>query len=275
MQGGRVQHFELNMRGRDFVVGDLHGAFTLLRRAMDAVGYDVTCDRLFSVGDLIDRGADSADVVQVLQIPGFHAIAGNHELMLLDAVQIHGIDSDVLSPLFLRNGLGWWLDTPIDARRRIHAAVMELPLAMDVQTPRGTVGLVHADVPAGMSWQAFCAALEAGDENTVEVATWSRRRVQEGDASGVTGVGRVFVGHTPQKDVQRLGNVYYIDTGAVFGVCGGRQGAGLTMTNLIMSTGMLSNASPAENLLNTLDQDDLPTTPFRGVIACSSSKSRG
>jgi len=42
-----------------------------------------------------------------------------------------------------------------------------------------------------------------------------------------------------------------------------------------MSTGMLSNASPAENLLNTLDQDDLPTTPFRGVIACSSSKSRG
>jgi len=134
---------------------------------------------------------------------------------------------------------------------------------------------VHADVPAGMSWQAFCAALEAGDENTVEVATWSRRRVQEGDASGVTGVGRVFVGHTPQKDVQRLGNVYYIDTGAVFGVCGGRQGAGLTMTNLIMSTGMLSNASPDENLLNTLDQDDLPTTPFRGVIACSSSKSRG
>lgn len=262
------------MRGRDFVVGDLHGTFTLLRRAMDAVGYDVTRDRLFSVGDLIDRGPDSADVVEVLQIPGFHAIAGNHELMLLDAVQIHGIDSDVLSPLFVRNGLGWWLDTPIDARRRIHAAVLELPLAMDVQTQRGTVGLVHADVPAGMSWQAFCAALDAEDEKTVEVATWSRRRIQASDASGVQGIGRVFVGHTPINGVQRLGNVYYIDTGAVFGAHAGREGAGLTMTNLMMATGMLSSASPAENLLNTLDQDDLPATPFRGVIACSSSKSR-
>ncbi len=262
-----VQRYELNMRGRDFVVGDLHGAFGLLRQAMAAVGYDPERDRLFSVGDLIDRGPDSADVVDVLQIPGFHAIAGNHELMLLDAVEVLGIDSDILSPLFVRNGLGWWLETPLDVRHRIVAAVQALPIAAEVQTQRGTVGLVHADVPKGVDWPSFCRALEAGDEESAQVATWSRRRVQEGDASGVAGVGRVFVGHTPQKGVQRLGNVYYIDTGAVFGVCGGRQGAGLTMTNLIMSTGMLSNAAPAENLLNTLDQDDLPATPFHGVHA--------
>lgn len=262
-----VQRFELNMRGRDFVVGDLHGTFTLLRQAMDAVGYDPSRDRLFSVGDLIDRGPDSADVVRVLQIPGFHAIAGNHELMLLDAVEVHGIDTDVLSPLFIRNGLGWWLETPFEMRRQIVAAVEQLPLAIEVQTQRGTVGLVHADVPAGMQWQAFCAALDAGDEKTVEVATWSRRRVQAGDDSGVQGIGRVFVGHTPMSGVQRLGNVYYIDTGAVFGAHAGRDGAGLTMTSLIMATGALSVSSPNVALLNTLDQAAPLATPFSSAAA--------
>lgn len=38
------------------------------------------------------------------------------------------------------------------------------------------------------------------------------------DESGVSGVDRVFVGHTPSKATVRLGNVFYIDTGAVFGV---------------------------------------------------------
>lgn len=262
MGEGRVQRYPINLHGRDFVVGDIHGTFSLLMQAMKAVGYDPAADRLFSVGDLIDRGPDSADVVKVLQIPGVHAIAGNHELMLLDAVAIHGIDSEVLSPLFVRNGLGWWLQTPLDARRHIVAAIEALPLAIEVQTRRGTVGLVHADVPQGMDWQSFCHALESGVEGVEEVATWSRRRIQANDDSGVSGVGRVFVGHTPQIGVRRLGNVYFIDTGAVFGLCAGHEGAGLTMTNLTMTSGVLTGAAPGNALLNTLDEIDSPAAPF-------------
>ena len=48
-----------NDRGRDFVVGDLHGCYDALMRQLDARGFDPAADRLLSVGDLVDRGPDS------------------------------------------------------------------------------------------------------------------------------------------------------------------------------------------------------------------------
>jgi len=55
----RVMRLGRNEKGRDFVVGDIHGAFDLVIDAMKAVNFDPEADRLLSVGDLIDRGAGS------------------------------------------------------------------------------------------------------------------------------------------------------------------------------------------------------------------------
>ena len=41
--------------GADFVVGDVHGCFRTLTRAMDALDFDPERDRLFAVGDLVNR----------------------------------------------------------------------------------------------------------------------------------------------------------------------------------------------------------------------------
>lgn len=73
-----------NPNGRDFVVGDLHGCFDLLERLLDAVRFAPACDRLFSVGDLVDRGPDSLRCMSFLEAPWFHAVRGNHESMLLE-----------------------------------------------------------------------------------------------------------------------------------------------------------------------------------------------
>ena len=49
---------------------------------------------------------------------------------------------------------------------------------------------------------------------------------------------------------------------------------------MLQFSSMLGGEDTPEHVLakaddiGTLDQDDLPATPFRGVIACSSSKSR-
>jgi len=51
--------FACNAVGRDFAVGDIHGCFSHLRRSLEAIGFDASVDRLFSVGDLIDRGPES------------------------------------------------------------------------------------------------------------------------------------------------------------------------------------------------------------------------
>src|SRR3546814_1255791 len=45
--------------GRDFIVGDLHGCLDLLQAELTRIEFDRSKDRLFSVGDLVDRGPDS------------------------------------------------------------------------------------------------------------------------------------------------------------------------------------------------------------------------
>lgn len=79
-----VRALPSNQKGRDFAVGDLHGCFDLLDRLLEAVRFDPACDRLFSVGDLVDRGPDSLRCMSFLEAPWFHAVKGNHESMLLE-----------------------------------------------------------------------------------------------------------------------------------------------------------------------------------------------
>lgn len=52
--------FEINEVGKDFIVGDIHGCLDQLKFQLSVTGFDKSKDRLFSVGDLIDRGPDSA-----------------------------------------------------------------------------------------------------------------------------------------------------------------------------------------------------------------------
>ena len=54
--------------GRDWVVGDVHGCFTTLREALLAIDFEHGRDRLFSVGDLIDRGPNSIEALEWLAV---------------------------------------------------------------------------------------------------------------------------------------------------------------------------------------------------------------
>ena len=56
MEANQIQRFPKNESGRDFVIGDLHGMTEFLFKLLDYVCFDPAKDRLFSVGDLIDRG---------------------------------------------------------------------------------------------------------------------------------------------------------------------------------------------------------------------------
>lgn len=232
------KRLERNNNGRDLVVGDIHGSFDLVLKAMDKVNFDQSKDRILSVGDLIDRGPGSHRTARFLSHDWVHAIMGNHEAMLLEAYEDLDGHPAVLEYMHSRNGFSWWRETPDGVKADILSAIRKLPFAMEVDTPRGTVGLVHADVPRGMTWQAFTAALEDGDLEVAEIAIWGRDRLHHHDESGVPGVGRVFVGHTPMKRLTKFGNVYAIDTGAVYGVLDAHEGA-LTFVDIMTTTNVL------------------------------------
>lgn len=215
-----IQRFERNTAGRDLIVGDVHGHFTKLKEALDAVAFDPARDRLFSVGDLVDRGPESDKVLEWLALPWFHAVQGNHEDMAIDWGASVG-DRD----LYFANGGGWNISNPSDVQREIAEELSALPLAIELETACGLVGIVHADCPRD-DWHCFTIAITGGehsDHSELEcqhlrtMALWNRQRIEMGDRRGVDGIRAVVVGHTPVPEHTVLGNVHYIDTGAWLG----------------------------------------------------------
>ncbi|TAL65669.1 MAG: metallophosphoesterase [Burkholderiaceae bacterium] len=239
----RVIRFEENQIGRDFVIGDVHGAFDSVWQAMVAAGFHRGFDRLFSVGDLIDRGPGSARAAQFLSQPYVHAIQGNHEANLLELYRDYEDPEQGLATLARIdfNGMGWLANVSAAERFEVVQAIARLPLAIEVQTPRGPVGLIHAEVPSHMDWPTFVAALEGGDPEIEDSCLTGRERIKSGDTSGVPGIGRIFAGHsTSFQGAVQLGNVYMIDTGAVFAEIKGKPGAAMTMADLQFKTASLS-----------------------------------
>lgn len=204
-----VQRFEPNPCGRDWVVGDIHGQFRLLEGALDRIGFDAARDRLFSVGDLIDRGEDSAAALEWLRRDRFHAVRGNHEQMALDARS----DPEA-AQVWRLNGGEWWDAVTPAVRSQLLQLFETLPIAIEVATSAGAVGIVHADLPEGVEWPRFLERLERYDCSATETALWSRRRVHHRREAEVKGAVAVYCGHTVVGAPLRLGNVHFIDTGA-------------------------------------------------------------
>ena len=239
-----VKIMPLNEHGRDFIVGDIHGAYDLLDEGLRQVDFDEARDRLFSVGDLIDRGTRSSDCIQYLEKPWFHATQGNHEDLFLGIFTEAGeMDYEELMEQF-RNGMDWVMGIPRDRVDAIRRAFLELPIAIEIPTKRGTVGIVHAEIPSEMNWSTFKHALETGNKQVIHTALWGRNRINYRDINGVQGVDRVFHGHTPQyRGTLRLGNCYYIDTGAVFREIKANEDMGLTFANMNVGTDRLTEGS--------------------------------
>lgn len=205
----RYRRLAANLHGRDLAVGDIHGCFHRLRACLDSVGFDPAVDRLFSVGDLVDRGPYSELALEWLAQPWFHAVQGNHETLAIDHLYGARVDLD----LYRNAGGEWFLDLPIEQQRPFVEAFLKLPVALEVDTARGPVGLLHADSPFA-DWADLRASLQRYDDPDVrEVCQWSRRRLKESDEQPVEGVRALLVGHTPVLQVKVLGNVWHLDTG--------------------------------------------------------------
>ncbi|MBD0337122.1 MAG: serine/threonine protein phosphatase [Cyanobacteria bacterium Co-bin13] len=69
---------------RRIFIGDVHGHYDGLMRLWDAIAPTST-DQVYFVGDLIDRGPKSAQVVNFVRKYAQGCVRGNHEQLLLDS----------------------------------------------------------------------------------------------------------------------------------------------------------------------------------------------
>lgn len=196
-----------NDRGRDYAVGDVHGHFSRLQVSLDQLGFDPKRDRLFSVGDLVDRGPESEDALEWLAQPWFYAVQGNHE----DYAVRHVRTGEVDVKNWRGYGGGWFLDLPEDQQKIYAEAFAQLPIVIEVETSGGAVGLLHADCPV-LFWPRLEFALQDRYKRTSAACQWSRDRLRQMNRTGIQGVRAVVAGHTPVPAPLQLGNVYHIDT---------------------------------------------------------------
>lgn len=211
METELVKHFPRNEQGRDFVVGDLHGEFTKLETALKRLRFDETRDRLFSVGDLVNLGTYSERVTEWLDRPWFHPVMGDHEERVVSA-QLKHTDSNGDQEM---EGFRWWSKASEELRTACAERMARLPVAIEVETEEGLVGIVHAQIPQASKWGDFVKKLKAGNEAVCRQALWGGDPLA--GRQRVTDLRQLFCGHTIVAAPTRVGNVRYIDTGAYEG----------------------------------------------------------
>ena len=209
--------------GRDFVVGDVHGEFGALEAVLVEVDFTLGRDRLFALGDLVDRGPRSADALAWLESARIAlSVRGNHEEMLLGRIRLAENH-----PGEHRWGMHSWF--PRDVARsdwgRWKKMLRALPIAVSVATAHGAVGLVHA-APTTRHWDTMLGHLAAGDPDTMSLATSSSARARHDTRRAgfegvpvegrIDGVRAVLTGHAVGAEPFTTANVWHIDTGAGF-----------------------------------------------------------
>ncbi len=101
----------------DYVIGDVQGCYEPLQRLLDVLHFDKHADRLWFVGDLVNRGPQSLAVLRFIKdLPLTPRITlGNHDLHLLAKLfcnqKLHNNDDTIQEVLAAPDAieLGHWL----------------------------------------------------------------------------------------------------------------------------------------------------------------------
>ena len=192
-----------------FVVGDLHGCYNRLMTQLDELQFDRQQDLLISVGDLIDRGPQNLECLDLIMEKWFVCVRGNHEEMAVDALAGRNVN------LWFHNGGDWFNRLDYDQEvlaRALIAKAERLPYVIELELSGKTIVIAHADYPSDK--------YKLGSVIDTERAVWDRSRfnaLADGKECGIEGADAFYFGHTPVQRAAKAGNLNYIDTGAVFG----------------------------------------------------------
>jgi serine/threonine protein phosphatase 1 len=184
---------------RYYAIGDVHGRFDLLSRALDEIGdLEAQDARLVMLGDYVDRGPESREVVDELMRRSSDArvvcLRGNHEDMMLSGLE----DPGAAVQWLLNGGEATLASYGGQAPPEEHLAWLSaLPVAYETEHQF----FVHAGVRPGVSL----------DAQKPEEMLWIRRPFLDSDAD----FGKHVVhGHTPAGEPELRANRSNLDTGA-------------------------------------------------------------
>ncbi|MBD8512138.1 metallophosphoesterase [Photobacterium sp. CAU 1568] len=210
------EYLQLDPHYDIYFLSDPHGQNALLQDVLKEVGFRYPLDgeirdRLFILGDMIDRGPDSMALLKTVQdCPAMYAIQGNHEQMAFNALENNADRS-----LWIMNGGRWHEDVAIAEVRKMLNFAASLPLCYTLQINGHRIGLVHAAVPAPYDWQQFtqCCNEHTLSKEDQHFAVWDRDVFTQDEHSVVSHIDAVLMGHNIVSGLKPKvsGNRVYID----------------------------------------------------------------
>jgi serine/threonine protein phosphatase 1 len=168
------------MASRRIVIGDVHGHYDALIALLDAIAPNKN-EQIYFLGDLIDRGPKSADVVDFVFRNKYRCILGNHEQMLLDVLGNRHISGEMFQAWLYGGGYATLVSYNHKIPQEHIDWLKKLPKYLDL----GDVWLVHAGVDPTLPLE----------EQTTEEFCWIRddfHRISEPYFKNK----RIIAGHT-------------------------------------------------------------------------------
>ena len=206
---------------RVYAIGDIHGRLDLFEQLIAAIdGDDAGRTRaettVILLGDLIDRGPDSAGVIDAAMAWGerrrVRLLVGNHEEMFLEGLQ----RTEVLRHFLRYGGKETVLSYPIDRTDYRELSLDELQARLRDAVPQAHVDYLGSaeDVVAIGDYLFVHAGIRPGvaleDQNPADL-----RWIREKFITDTRDHGCVVVhGHTISAGVEEMPNRIGIDTGA-------------------------------------------------------------
>lgn len=207
------------MPQRTFVLGDIHGHLGALEQCLLKSGFNKQKDLLIQIGDVSDRGPDTAIVVEkLLTIPHLIAIRGNH-----DEWTGEWICDGQIPPRWLKNGGQETFDSyesaqHLDLKKHQHFFG---ETQQDYYVDEQNRIFVHGGFsdPRGPAYDTPSTNCR-WDRSLWETALGARG--SEIKPSVLSQFSEIFIGHTPttrwQTDLpMKAQNVWNVDTGAAVG----------------------------------------------------------
>lgn len=212
---------------RIFIVGDIHGMFSLLQENLQVLGYRHGEDILVSVGDLIDRGPENEKTLEWFNTnPTVYSVRGNHDEFLATAIEYkNNMDYWTSSNdfyIWVANGGLWATSLGWPQLMELAEQADQKPYFIQLNLDNGkTFGVIHAEIPGRLSWDEMKFAVRVRERKVLQSLIWGRTTIEvyknsRMEENPVAGVDYIFCGHTVLPKPTLVGNRVYLDTGAVF-----------------------------------------------------------
>ncbi len=220
-------------KNRRIVIGDVHGYYEGLMTLLEAIAPNAR-DSVYFLGDLIDRGPQSFQVVELVKKNSYHCILGNHEQMLLNLFTNSQVSTSVVNAWLYSGGQATIASYPQANISQEHLEWFQsLPTHLDL----GDIWLVHAGVNPSMTIEEqnstqFCWVRD--EFHSMQQPYFPNKQIIVGHTMTFT-----FPGVAPGKIVQGAGWLN-IDTGAYHPRSGWLTGLDVT-NNLVYQVNVFQN----------------------------------